>query len=172
MLSQTMETALNDQINAEMYSAYLYMSMATWFEDIQLAGFAHWMKLQAQEEMTHAIRFQNFVNERGGRVRLTAIDAPPTDWDTPLSCIEDVLEHEKKVTARINALMKQARQEDDYASESMLKWFIDEQVEEEASVDEVIGKLKLVKQAEGALFMLDNEMAARAFTWPADLPPL
>ena len=166
MLSPKMEKAYNDQINAEIYSSYLYMSMATWFEEKQMAGFAHWMKVQAQEEMTHALKLYGHVCERGGRVRLMAIDGPPTDWDTPLNVAEDVLKHEQKVTGLINALVDLAQAEKDHASFNFLQWFVGEQVEEEASVQDVIGKLKMVEQTSGGLFMLDKEMAARVFTMP------
>lgn len=166
MLSPKMEKAYNDQINAEIYSSYLYMSMATWFEDQQMAGFAHWMKVQAQEEMTHALKLYSHVCERGGRVRLAAIDGPPTDWDSPLNVVEEVLKHEQKVTGLINGLVDLAQSEKDHASFNFLQWFVGEQVEEEASVQEVIGKLKMVEQTSGGLFMLDKEMAARVFTMP------
>ena len=169
MLSQKMSEAINQQINAELYSSYLYMSMAAYFEDTGLPGFAHWMMVQAQEEMTHALRFYQHLNERGGRALLKAIEAPPSQWDSPLACMQAVAEHEAKVTSLINGLMRLAREEDDYASESLLQWFVKEQVEEEASVAEVVGKLKLVDQAKGGLFMLDKELAGRAFTMPPDL---
>ena len=166
MLSDTMQKAINDQINAETYSAYLYMAMAAWAEDKQLSGFAHWLKVQAQEEMTHALKFWNYVFERGGMVELSAIDAPPAEWDSPLALAEGVLEHEQKVTKLIYGLMDLAMEERDHASISFLQWFIDEQVEEEASADEIIGKLKLVHQTQGGLYHLDREMAARVFTMP------
>jgi ferritin len=166
MLSEKMEKAFNQQINAETFSSYLYMSMAAWAEDRQLAGFAHWLKVQAQEEMTHALKLWNFVNERGGRVLLTAIDAPDTEWDNPLAMAEAVLEHERKVTGLINDLMDLAMQERDHASISFLQWFVDEQVEEEASVDEIIGKLKMVENTQGGIYMLDKEMGGRVFTMP------
>ncbi len=166
MISDKMEKAINGQINAEIYSSYLYMSMAAWAEGKQLNGFAHWLKVQAQEEMTHALKFWNYVFERGGQVALAAIDAPPSSWDTPLDMAEGVLEHERKVTAMINGLMDLAMDERDHASISFLHWFIDEQVEEEASADEMVGKLKMVQQHEGGLYMLDREMGSRVFTMP------
>lgn len=169
MLSKTIEAAINQQINAELYSSYLYMSMATWLDSIQLAGFAHWMRVQAQEELTHAVRFHNHVNGRGGRVTLKAIAAPPTQWESPLECFVAVAEHEAKVTALINGLMDLALAERDHATANMLQWFIAEQVEEEASAAEAVGKLKLIDKAQGGLFMLDNELAARVFTMPLDL---
>ena len=166
MLSEKMQKVINDQINAEIYSSYLYMSMAAWCDAKQLSGFAHWMKIQAQEEMTHAIKFYNYVNERGGEVILTAIDGPATQWDSALAVMEAVLAHEQKVTGLINALMDVAMDERDHASMSFLQWFIDEQVEEEASVNDAVGKLKMVEKTQGGLYMLDKEMAARVFTPP------
>jgi ferritin len=166
MLSEKMEKAINDQINAETYSAYLYMAMAAWAEEKQLAGFAHWLKVQAQEEMTHALKFWGQVNERGAKVTLAEIAAPPSEWESPLAMAEAVLEHERKVTGLINNLMDIAMDERDHASVSFLQWFIDEQVEEEASADEIIGKLKLVQQTEGGLYLLDQEMGQRVFNMP------
>jgi ferritin len=169
MLNPKIEKAFNEQINAETYSAYLYMSMAAWFQGQQLNGFAHWFKVQAQEELTHALRFYAYVFDRGGKVALTAIAAPPTAWDSPLACLEAVLAHEIKVTGLINKLVTLARKETDYASENFLQWFVKEQVEEEASVEDAIGKLKMINQTEGGLFMLDKDMAARIFTMPIDI---
>ncbi|KMY67844.1 ferritin [Desulfocarbo indianensis] len=169
MVSQKMTDAINEQINAELYSAYLYMSMAAYFEDLQLPGMAHWMVVQSQEEMSHALRFYKHLNERGGRAILKAIEGPETQWAAPLACFQAVAEHEAKVTSLINGLMRLARQEDDYASESFLQWFVNEQVEEEASAAEVVGKLKLVAETQGGLFMLDKELAARVFNMPPDL---
>lgn len=168
MLSQKMTEALNAQINAEIYSAYLYLSMATWFEEQQLPGFANWMRVQAKEEMTHALRFHNFVNDRGGRVKLAAIDGPPTDWDSPLAVFEATLAHEQKVTGLINDLMALAVKENDFASQGMLQWFVDEQVEEEANATDLVGKMKLMQDAPGGLFMLDKDLAARVFNPPTD----
>jgi ferritin len=164
-----MTEALNKQINAELYSAYLYLSMATWFEERQLPGFSGWMRVQAKEEMTHALRLHNYVNDRGGRVKLTAIDGPPTDWDSPLAVFEATLAHEQKVTGLIGDLMALAVEEKDFASQRFLGWFVDEQVEEEANVNDVLGKLKLMKDAPGGLFMLDKELGARVFNPPADM---
>lgn len=161
--------AFNEQINAEMYSAYLYMSMAAWFEGLQLTGFAHWLKVQAQEEMTHALRFYSYIHQRGGKVTLKAIKAPETSWTSPLGAFEAVLEHERLVTSLINKLVSLARKAEDHAAENFLQWFVKEQVEEEASADEVIGKVKLVDQTPGGMFMLDKDMAARVFTMPIDV---
>lgn len=166
MLDPKMEAALNGQINAELYSAYLYMSMATWFDQKQMPGMAHWMRVQAQEEMTHAVKFYTFVNERGGRVTLSAIEGPPTDWQSPLAVFQAVAKHEAKVTGLINGLMDLALKIKDHASASMLRWFVDEQVEEESSAADVVGKMKLIQKESSGLFMIDNELGARVFTPP------
>lgn len=165
-LTDTMQAELNEQINAEMYSAYLYMSMAANFEAQNLKGFAHWMTIQAQEEMVHAQKFYHFINERGGRIILDAIDKPPTEWATPLAAFADAYAHEQKVTVRIDALVEKAADVKDRATENFLQWFVAEQVEEEASADEVVQQIKLMADAPGGLFMLDREMAQRVFTPP------
>ena len=169
MISAKMQEAINQQINAELYSAYLYMSMAAYFDHLQLPGFCHWMKVQVQEELSHVVRFYNYLSERGGRALMAAIEAPPSEWESPLECMQAVLEHERKVTGLINQLMNLAHDERDHASTSFLQWFVDEQVEEEASVEAILGKLNLVQGAAGGLFMVDKEMGGRSFTMPADL---
>jgi ferritin len=166
MLNEKMEAAINGQINAEIYSSYLYMSMATWFDAQTLPGMAHWMRVQAQEEWTHAIKFYNYVNDRGGRVKLSAIDGPATDWDNPLAVFQAVAEHEAKVTGLINGLMDLALSISDHATSSFLKWFVDEQVEEEASAAEVVGQMKLAQTNPSALLMLDKDLATRVFNPP------
>ena len=163
MLKQEVEKAFNDQMNAEMYSAYLYLSMAAQFEAQDLRGFAQWMKVQAQEEMAHAMKFYAHVNERGGRVLLGAIDAPPAEWATPLAAFQAALEHERKVTGLINKLVRLARKTGDEAAGVFLQWFVTEQVEEEASAGEVVEKLKLVKDSPNALFMMDQQLGQRVF---------
>jgi ferritin len=167
MLKPEMEQALDEQINAELYSAYLYLSMSAHFQSINLMGAANWFRVQAQEELTHAMKFHDYILERGARVTLTAIDGPPTSWDSPLAAFEAALEHEQLVTALINALVDRALKESDHATNNMLQWFVAEQVEEEASVDEVVQKLKLVGGDGGGLFMIDQELAGRVFTPPA-----
>ncbi len=167
MIEKKMEKALNDQINAELYSAYLYLAMAAYFESINLKGFSSWMRVQTMEEQAHAKKFYDFVHERGGKVTLSAIDAPPTEWQSPLAAFEDVLEHEQMVTGRINDLVDRAQELKDHASNSFLQWFIDEQVEEEASADEIIQSLKLNKDNPGGLFLIDKELGLRTFIPPA-----
>ncbi len=166
MLSEKMQEALNIQINKEIYSAYLYLSMAAYCESINLKGFASWMTVQVQEELSHAQKFFHFLPERGGKVNLQPIDGPETEWDSPLAVFKHVYEHEQLVTSLIHGLVKLAREEDDYATESFLKWFIDEQVEEEASASEVVERLKLAGDQGGGLFMLDRELGTRVFTPP------
>jgi len=167
MLSEKIQQVLNDQINAELYSSYLYLSMQAYFESINLPGFANWMKAQTQEELMHAFKLYDFVNERSGRVILNAIDKPPTDWKSPLDVFEQVFKHEQKVTALINNLVNLSNDEKDHATASFLQWFVNEQVEEEASADAVRQQLKLMETAPDGLFMLDKEMAQRVFTPPA-----
>lgn len=169
MLSQKVQDAINDQLNAELYSAYLYYSMAAYFEAISLKGFAHWMRVQALEELTHVQRFSAYVHDRGGRVLVQPIEAPPTEWASPLAVFEATYAHEVEVTGRVNKLMDLAMAESDHASCNFLQWFVGEQVEEEASVDEVVERLKLVDKAEGGLFLLDQEMDKRTFVAPPEL---
>ena len=167
MISKKMEQALNSQVNAEMYSAYLYLSMESYFKSMNLNGFAGWMRAQTQEEMMHAMKIYDFINERGGRVLLKAIDGPQTKWDSPLVVFEAVLKHEQKVTGLINDLVDLAIQEKDHATNSFLQWFVTEQVEEEASADEALQQLKMMENAPGGIFMLDRELGQRVFTPPA-----
>lgn len=166
MLSEKMQAALNDQINAELYSSYLYMAISAYFEDQGLKGFAQWMKAQAREELYHSEKFYGFVNERGGRVTLKAIDAPPHEWQSPLHAFQDSLAHEQKVTGLINTLVNIAGEEKDHATHSFLQWFVDEQVEEEDSVRDVIDQLKLIDGAGGGMFMLNRELGQRTFSAP------
>ena len=168
MLSEKMQNAINKQINAEIYSAYLYLSMSAYFESINLEGFANWMRMQAQEEMVHAMKFYDYVNERGSRVVLQSVEGPPTEWDSPLAVFEHTYEHEQNVTGMINNLVNLAIEEKDHATNSFLQWFVDEQVEEESSADKVLQQLKLTGDAPGALFMIDRELGARIFTMPTE----
>jgi ferritin len=167
MLSKKMEKALNGQINAEIYSSYMYLSMSAWFEQAGLAGFANWMNQQAQEEMFHAMKLFKFVNERGGRVLLDAIAKPPTDWKSTTDVIQATLHHEQKVTGLINGLVDLALDERDHATNIFLQWFVSEQVEEEDNVGAVLDKLKLIGKDTSGLFTLDQEMGQRLFTLPA-----
>lgn len=167
MLSADMEQALNEQLNAELYSSYLYLSMAAYFTGLGLNGFSRWMEVQALEELTHAMKFHGFINERRGTVTLKPIDGPPTHWESPPNAFEEAYRHEQKVTGLIHDLVDLAIKERDHASNNFLQWFVSEQVEEEASTDEVVQKLKLVGEAQGGLFMLDQELGQRIFSVPA-----
>ncbi len=167
MLSRKMQEAINAQINAELYSAYLYLSMATWAATENLPGFANWMRVQFEEEQFHAFKFFDYVYERGGNVVLKAIDAPPTDFGSPLALFEETLAHEQKVTGLIHGLYALAVEETDYAAQSFLKWYIDEQVEEEANATAIIQQVKMIGDNKMGLMMLDREFRARTFTPPA-----
>jgi ferritin len=164
MLHDEMQSALNDQINAELYSAYIYLSMAAFFEARDLKGFASWMKAQAQEEVGHAMRIFQYIYDRGGAVTLQAIDGPPTEWDAPLAAFEAAYEHERHVTKLIHGLTAQADEASDYATRNMLEWFIDEQVEEESTADTIVQRLKLAGDNAGALLILDRELGDRRST--------
>lgn len=161
MLSEKMEKALNDQINAELYSSYLYLSMAAYFEDQNLAGSAGWMRVQAQEELAHAMKFFDWINERRGRVALAGIDKPDFEWGSPLEAFEASFKHEQYITGRINDLVALAIEEKDFASRNMLNWFVDEQVEEESSVDAVLQQLRMIGDSKHGLYMIDRELGAR-----------
>jgi ferritin len=167
MISEKMQDALNKQMNAEIYSAYLYLSMSAYFESVGLKGFAGWMRVQVQEELAHAMKFYSYILERGGRVITSAIDAPETEWKSHLAVFEYTYSHEQKVTALIHNLVDLAIQEKDYATQNFLQWFVTEQVEEESSADDIVQKLKLAGNAQGAVFMLDSELGQRVFTPPA-----
>jgi ferritin len=161
MIKAKVENMLNKQINAELYSAYLYLSMSAYYESINLTGFAHWMRVQAKEEVGHAMRIYNHIVERSGRVNLSSIPNPPVSWKSPLNAFEEAYKHEQKVTKMIHDLVELSRRENDYAAESMLQWFIDEQVEEENQTEQIVRKLKLIKDSTNGLFMLDHELSKR-----------
>ena len=163
MLKEKMLKALNEQINAEQYSSLLYLSMSAYFNDKGLPGFANWMYVQYQEELTHANKFFNYVVERGGKVELKAIDQMPTTWDGVIDVYEKTLEHEQLVTSLIDKLVDVAIEEKDHATQSFLRWFVDEQVEEEANVTEILDTLKLINGQGNGIFMLDREMRNRTF---------
>lgn len=171
MLNPAIEKALNDQINFEIHSSYIYLSMAAWFESQDLPGFANWMRVQVKEELFHAEKFFNYILERDGKVTLTSIDGPATEWTTPFDAFNDAYGHEQKVTARIHAIAALADQEKDYATVSFIKWFIDEQVEEEANTKKIAQQLKWIGSDGAAIFMLDEKLAARVFTLPAGGAP-
>ncbi len=161
MLNHKLQTALNEQIKNELYSAYIYLSMSAYFESINLPGFANWMRKQSQEEVNHAMKIFDFIHERGGRVELQAIDQPPVSFESPLKVFEMALEHEKKVTAMIHDLYKLAEEEKDYSTQVMLHWFIEEQVEEEKSASDVVEQLKRIGDDGVGLLLLDQKLGDR-----------
>ena len=158
MINKNIEGAVNRQINAELYSEYLYLSIASYFESVNLRGFAKWMEAQAVEEQNHAMKFYSYINERGGRVIFDSIAKPPSKWDSPLAVFEETYKHEQKVTAMINDLTDLARAEKDNATEILLQWYVNEQVEEEASASEILEKLKIIGSSGNGLIMLDREL--------------
>ena len=166
MISKKVGEALNEQVNAELYSAYLYLSMEAYFESVSLAGFANWMRIQTQEELMHAMKIYDFVIERDGKVLLKAIEQPQSAWESPLATFEAVYKHEQKVTGLINDLVNLAIEEKDHATNTFLQWFVSEQVEEEKNACDIVGKLKLIEDSPQALFMMDDQMAQRVFTQP------
>jgi len=167
MISKKLQNAINKQINKELYSEYLYLSMAAYLESIGLEGFANFFKVQVQEERFHAMKFFDYVNERGGRVMLETIDRPQIEFKSPVEIFEIAYKHEQYVTKLINELMEVAIKENDHAARSFLNWYIDEQVEEEASMDKVLNQLKMIGGKGQGMLMLDKELAARTFTPPA-----
>jgi len=167
VIGKKMQEALNEQINAELYSAYLYLSMVAYLESVNLPGFANWMRVQTQEELTHAMKIYDYVNDRGGKVSLKSIAQPPAEWDSPLAAFQAAYKHEQKVTGLINDLVNLAIEEKDHAANMFLQWFVNEQVEEEKSAETIVQKLKLIADTPGGMYMLDNEMGQRVFMPPA-----
>lgn len=163
MLDKKIEKALNEQINKEMYSAYLYMAMSADTTHKGLDGFANWFMVQYQEEMEHAMRIYNYIQEQGGKVILDEIEQPPSSFDDPLDMFKKTLEHEQFITKSIHDLVALARKENDYATEIFLQWFVTEQIEEEANDNEIIDKLKMVGNKGNGLYMVDRELAQRTF---------
>ena len=161
MISKPVQDAMNAQINKEWYSSLLYLSMAAFFETKNLPGFSHWMRLQADEEREHAMKFYEHLIERGGRVLLNAIEAPATDWQSSLEVFKEAQAHEAKVTASINALYELAQKEKDYPAQVLLQWFITEQVEEEKNAAEIVAKLEMIEARGTAVLMLDHRLSKR-----------
>jgi len=166
MINKRLEEVINQQINAELYSAYLYLAMAAHCESVNLPGFANWMRVQFQEEQFHAFKFYDYLVSRGGRVKLEAIETPQFEWKSPLAIFEHTLEHEKHVTALLNNIAEVAEEEKDRATRNLMIWFIDEQVEEEGSAEKIIGDLKIVGDNGHGMLMLDREFSTRVFTPP------
>ena len=161
MVSPKMQDALNEQINKEMFSAYLYLSMSAYFDSKNLAGMSQWMKMQSEEENLHAMKFYDFLLRIGGKVKLAAIDAPQIEWESAQKVFEDSLEHERFISKSIHTLMDLAIEEKDHPTKSFLQWFVDEQVEEEDNVQQIVENFNLLGDSKGGLFMLDRELGAR-----------
>ena len=161
MFSNTLQKTINEQINKELFSSYLYLSMSAWFETKNLPGFATWMRLQSDEEYEHAMKFYGHIVDRGGKVELKAIAAPQTEWKTVLDVVKQVAEHEALVTASINALYEQSVSEKDYPAQVMLQWFINEQVEEEKNAGDLVHRVTAVGSNDNGLMMIDHHLGKR-----------
>ncbi|MCB0730289.1 MAG: ferritin [Ignavibacteriae bacterium] len=168
MTSSKIIDALNLQLNKEMFSSYLYLSMSAYFDNKNLAGMSQWMKLQSQEEYAHAMKFYDFILRLGGKVKLTSIDDPQTDWDSAQKVFEDSLHHEKFISKSIHELMDLATEEKDHPTKSFLQWFVDEQVEEEDTVQQIVDNFDLIGDSKGGLFMLDRELGSRSAAGEAE----
>jgi len=168
MISKKMNEVLNGQVNAELYSSYLYLAMSSWFSEKSLSGFAGWMRAQAQEELFHSIKILDYILERGGSVQLDTIEKPKGSWSSPLEVIQETADHEAKVTGLINDLVDVGLKERDHAANIFLQWFVAEQVEEEASVGEVVEKMKMIGDDSAGMFAMDMEMGKRVFAPPAE----
>jgi ferritin len=166
MISKKIEKAFNDQIQAELFSAYLYLAMSAYFTAENLEGMAHWMRMQTQEEVLHAMKMYDYLAERDGRPVLQPVDAPPKTWKSPLAVFEAAFKHEQLVTRRINTMADLALAEKDHATHTFLQWFVNEQVEEESVASGIVAKLKMVKDFGGGIYMMDQELAGRAAPTP------
>lgn len=161
MISPTLEKALNEHLNREVYSFYLYLSMSAYLETQNMRGMAAWMRMQAEEEYGHAIKFFGYINDRNGTVKLQAIDQPPAEWAGPIAVFEDALAHERHITERVGALIDLARAENDHATDTFLRWFVTEQVEEEAALEPIIRQMHDTQASKGALYYLDRQLGKR-----------
>jgi len=161
MISKVMQDAVNEQINKELYSSYIYLSMAAYFESESLAGFGNWLRIQAKEENEHAMKLYDYLLERGGKVELKVIPAPKSEWGSALEAVEQVLEHEQFVTKSIHELYEVALSQKDYATQVMLHWFIEEQVEEEANATAILDNMRRIEAHESAIIMLDHRLSKR-----------
>ncbi|MEA4957897.1 Bacterial non-heme ferritin [bioreactor metagenome] len=164
MVNAKMEEALNKQLNAELYSGYLYLSMAAYFEEIDLGGFANWMRVQAQEELSHGMRFYDYIVQRGARVTLSEIEKPQSSWESPVDVFEHVLSHEKTVSGLIDDLVDLSIEERDHSTNNFLQWFVAEQVEEEESASSALNKVKLANESSNGLFLVDSDFGTRVYT--------
>lgn len=170
MINEKVGKILNEQVNKELYSAYLYLAMSAYFSDMGLLGFANWMRIQAQEEQAHAMLIYDFLLDRGEKIILTTIEAPPITWNNSLQVLEEVAKHENYVTGLINNIIAVAEEAKDRATMSYMNWFVDEQVEEEANAKEIIDKLKLIGDDKSALYLLDKDLSTRVFVQPTIKP--
>ncbi|HNZ25980.1 MAG TPA: ferritin [Spirochaetota bacterium] len=161
VISSKINDIINEQINKEFFSSYLYLSMAAYFESINFEGFAHWMRLQSKEENSHAIKFFNYIYERGGKVTLKAIEKPKAEWKSPLEAFEEAYEHEKFITDSIYKILEAAKAEKDYATENFLAYYIEEQVEEENSASNIVEKLKFINENRNGLMQMDAKLGKR-----------
>jgi ferritin len=161
VIPQKVQDAINEQIKNELYSAYIYLAMSAHFESESLTGFASWMRLQAREEVTHGMKLFDYLTDRGGKVVLQAIQAPPTELGTPLAIFKAAYQHEQEVTAMIHRLYALAVEENDYATQVMLNWFVNEQVEEEKNASEIVAKLEMIGEGRPSLLMLDHRLGKR-----------
>ena len=161
MLSEKVQDALNKQLNAELYSSYLYLSMSAYFASTDMTGMAKWMQVQATEELLHVQKYYDYLNDRQGRVKLAAVEGPPIEWSSPLDVFKNALEHERHVTALIGKLVDTAMDERDHSTNNFLQWFVAEQVEEEANAAEIVGQLKVIGDNTSGLYMLDRELGSR-----------
>lgn len=169
MISEKMQSALNEQVNKEFYSAYLYLAMSAYCTKIGLPGFAHWMRIQYEEENMHVTRMYDYILNQGGDVHLKAIEEPPREYGSPLEIVEKTLEHEQFITGSIHRLMSQAIDEHDYATQTFLQWYVSEQVEEESNVQDVLNPLRMVGNDKGGLMMIDQKLGARPVPAPAPI---
>lgn len=167
MLSEKLQDAINDQLNFEFYSGYIYLAMSAWLSSKNLNGMANWMQVQYQEEQIHAMKFFDFIGDRDGQIKLKAIDQPQAEWKSVLDVFEAAYKHEQIVTGRISDLVELALNERDHVTNSLLQWFINEQIEEEASVRDMADQIRMAGNSSESIFMLDREMAQRVLTPPA-----
>lgn len=167
-MNKKIEKAFNEHLNAEFFSAYLYLSMANYFTSHNLEGMTAWMRIQTEEERMHGMKFVDFINDRGGRVILQKIDQPKTDWGSPLEAFREAYEHEQLISRKINELVDLAIKENDHAANTFLQWFVSEQVEEEATVQAIVGKLELIKDNGMGLLMIDQQLGQRTAAAGAD----
>jgi len=167
-MNAKVEDAINEQIHAEFFSFYLYLSVGAYFTTLHLDGFAHWMRIQAQEEEAHAMKLFDYLNERGGRVQLRTLDAPPAEWNSPTDAVGAVLRHEQHISQRINSLVDLANSEQDHATAVVLHWYVNEQVEEEATADTLFHQVKMLEDSPHGLLMLDRELARRTLEAETD----